>query len=411
MSKFVPLVSLDFETNDSRGASFETYRKDFYVSSLSLAWRDVSGNIKQQYSDKPETINQMLTSLHFSQAPIIAHNIAYEMQVVKSCYPRLNLNFYGDTMRLAQMLDAGGNEFEAPDLTFEQQMSIELGELTEKDIKKDHNKKFGLSLEACARRFLPIEHHNHKKKAHDWLTEHAQIKKNHGQYLHLLPPAVLQEYNDADTRITLILFEELIRWAKEHNVDWGRDHQLYLMRARLINSAYLDGIRIDRGPLLTYILETEAEIEKMDGRFLARFAEEIRELKRRRFNKVRDEFCADPALKSDRARQRRKDKLAAGELDDMWAVFNIGSSSQLAELFCGILGMVPKFLTPKGSPSFKSAHLTQWGEGGEMLLKRRKRLIVLAQSIGVYLASSYDNRVHCSVRSAGTRTNRVSGGR
>ena len=70
-----------------------------------------------------------------------------------------------------------------------------------------------------------------------------------------------------------------------------------------------------------------------------------------------------------------------------------------------------EFETPKGSPSFKTSHLDQWGEGGKILKIRKKRLLVLQQAVNTYASAMYDGRTHPSVRISGTRTNRVAGGR
>ena len=405
------LVCIDYETKDSRGASFEYFRKDFKVFALSCAWRDAeSGEIVQWFSTNNAKIRQRLADFAYKGVKIVAHNIGYEYAVTKVCYPGIELNWYADTLRMGQIRDGGGNEFGEPELTLEQTIAYEMGELTDKEVNSIHYKKMGLSLEACAARFLTDETlHNHKQVAHGWLEEHKGIKKNFGRELHHLPYNMLEQYNNADTLVTLKLYETLSHWFKENDVEWQRDHQLYLLRGRLITGAYTKGIRINTDKLYEYILQLEDEIEAMEQELMTLYTEDMKVVEYLRFKKLA-EWASDPELKSDRARFKRWVKILSGEKDPDWKVFNINSSKQLQILFMDALEMVPQFYTPKGSPSFKTTHLHQWGEGGKILQNRKKRILVLTQCVNTYLAAQYDGRVHCSVKVAGTRTNRVSGG-
>lgn len=406
------IVCIDFETEDSRGASFEYFRDDFKISSLSCAWRDkFTGQVNHWFSTRPDAIRHQLGRLAAGQFYIVAQNLPYEYGVVAAVCPGLVLNWYACTMRLSQIRDGGGDEFNPPELTFEQTIALELGEITEKEASKIQYSGIGLSLEACAKRFLTdTRMHDHKKVAHDWLAEHCGVKKNFGRELHRLPEPLLREYNNADTLVTLLLYEEHVKWAQDQGVDWSPDHRLYLDRARLITSAYLRGIRIDQAALLAYIWELEAEIADIEQKFKDQFQEELREVAYLRRSAL-EAWAGDPGLKSDLARWNRWYKLQTGELNDQWVELNVGSSKQLAMLFMEVMGMEPQFLTKKGNPSFKTTHLHQWGEGGLILQKRRKRLLVLQQAVNTYIGSLYDGRIHCSVKVSGTRTNRVAGGR
>jgi DNA polymerase I-like protein with 3'-5' exonuclease and polymerase domains len=95
---------------------------------------------------------------------------------------------------------------------------------------------------------------------------------------------------------------------------------------------------------------------------------------------------------------------------DVHVRFNVGSNKQLEMLFCGELGMVAQFKTEKDSPSFKSCFLHQWGDGGTILAKRRKRLLVLKQAQALYELSAYDGRWHMDLKACGTATGRFAGG-
>jgi DNA polymerase I-like protein with 3'-5' exonuclease and polymerase domains len=91
--------------------------------------------------------------------------------------------------------------------------------------------------------------------------------------------------------------------------------------------------------------------------------------------------------------------------------FNVGSNAQLAELFVTVLGIVPKFFSATGQPSLRSVMLHQFGEGGTMLAKRRKRILVQKQVQSLYELTEFTGRWHLDLRAAGTSTGRFSGGK
>lgn len=404
------IYAIDIETADNRSASFEYYRKDFRIFSLSLAWRNGLGQIEQWFSTDAQRIAGKLLSLSKEQAPLVAHNAGFEIGVISKLYPRIPLVWLNDTMRMAQLYDAGGQEFDNdPILTPDQMIAFELGELDEKGLQKVWGKSRGLSLEACGRRFLPESEHGHKTEAHEYLKEHHGIKKNPGQHLHLLPLDILERYNNADTRVTLLLYEELTRLL--NGFDASRDWQLYRMRIELLTKAYVTGIKVNRPALLETIVAIEAEIIHIERTFRERFEAELIEMQEYRLGLLINKWAADETLKSDRARAKRFTAVEMGLCDDEWMHFNINSPRQLEILFCQILKIRPTFLTATGQPSFKASHLGQWGEGGEILKKRKKRMIVLNQCISTYMGSAYDGRIHCAIKTSGTRTNRLSSGR
>ena len=405
---FIPsIVFIDYETRDSRGASFESFREDFRVFSLSSAWRDENGDVKHWFDTRPNAIKSYLEWLDKHQIPVVVHNLQFEFQVTKKCYPHLNLNFVADTMRLAKLRDSGGSEYNNQPLTQLQEIELELGEISEDDIKKAWKKSRGVSLEACAYRFLEDDMQGHKAEAHGYLEEHHGIKKNHGQYLDLLPFPVLQRYNNADTMVTLLLYESCMKYFEEQKFDVSRDWQLYSMRAKHIAEAYLRGIKINTKELLKYILDIEKEIEDIDTQFRKEFQDEITQVRKILYKKYRE---SKTYPKTERGKQKRWDAMMSGKYKEEWD-FNINSGAHLAYLFHNILGIDPKFRTAKGAPSFKASHLKQWGKGGNILLKRKKRLLVLNQCVSTYCAAIYDSKYHPQVRADGTRTNRVSAGR
>jgi hypothetical protein len=74
------------------------------------------------------------------------------------------------------------------------------------------------------------------------------------------------------------------------------------------------------------------------------------------------------------------------------------------------MGMVPKFYTKKGAPSFASKFSKQWGEGGEILKKQQTYALEQKQGENLYLLSEWDGRYHPDLKSCGTATNRLAGG-
>lgn len=404
------IVSIDYETKDSRGASFQYFRRDFDIFSLSCCWRDSKTNEpKFWFSTDRSRIAQKLASLARNKDQIVAHNLPYEMGCTKKVYKHIDLNWHADTMRLTQLRDGGGDLYDAPVLTLEQEIAMELGEMSEKQVKRQWAKTKGLAIEAAAFRYLSEKYHNHKKPAHDWLEEHKGIKKDHGRHLDKLPYDMLEQYNNGDTLITLLLYESHVKFFEENKYDWSQDCQLYFNRAKLMTSAHIKGIKFNSEKALDYIVEIEAEIKAMEDEFETMFAKEIEIVKENRLIHLWNHWTQQP--KTERGKANRCKKLESGEMDDEWNKFNVGSSKQLAELFTGVLGMEAQFETPKGSPSFKASHLQQWGKGGLILQKRKKRLLVLNQAANAYLASLHDGRVHPSIKISGTRTNRVAGGR
>lgn len=408
MTKLPDIVALDYETIDGRGASFEYFRKDFRILSLSLTWRNEAGDLESWFSTRQLTIHDKLRWLADNQIPVVVHSFSFEYGVTRALYPDLELNWHQDTMRLAALRDGGGDEFSEPVFTQEQLIDIELGDIDEDDVRKEWAKKFGNSLEACARRFLPPQNQDHKQVAHTYLKENHGITKHFGRYLHLLPLSQLRQYNIADTETTLLVYEDCMKFFAETGFNLERDKQLYMMRAKHISEAYIRGVRVDRDKLYTYICEIEAEIAAIEDEFFTTFVTELRQVRKEIYRGLRDEMLA---LKTERSRQKRWEAYMSGKYKDRMS-FNLNSTAKhLPMLFVDALGIQPKFHTKTGRPSFKSSHLPQWGRGGEILLKRQKRLLVLKQAVAIYLSAEYDGLLHPAVKAAGTRTNRVSSGR
>jgi hypothetical protein len=375
------LLAIDYETSVNGKADWRVWRKGFQVDSVAISWRGPSGSFQSRFFDDQTEIRRLIEKLSAAQTPLVVHNLQFESAVTQKCFG-LPLNFVADTMRLAKLRDGGGDWRDFTFMSEEDRLDLLL---------EESHKRTGLSLEACASRFLPAEYHNHKQEAHQWLETHAGIKTKHGGHLHLLPKDILARYNTADTEITLRLHEVLTEYFETVKYDWGQDWENYTARVQWHIDAYLRGLQVDRAGLAQTIIDLEAEIEAVEQSFRAEAGEALVA-----FEKARGE------------------------------PFNVGSNKQLKELLVDRLGIVPTKCTAKGEeaiengmkpedacqqyPSFASKHLATYGKLGEILLKRRKTLLVLQQTCGAYLQSEEDGLGHPDVRSDGTKTNRVSGG-
>lgn len=388
------IVAIDIETSCNGTAEYRFWRKGFKIDSIAASWREDSGELRSWYSDTPRGIDSFIRGLAERQTPLVVHNLGFELGVFLKLYPSLSFNWAADTLRLAQLLDNGGDWRDFQFKTADDLMDEILDEVAEV--------KTGLSLEAVASRFLPADRHNHKSEAHDWLEQNHKIKSGHGSYLHLLPPDILRRYNIADTEVTLMLYEELYQQLELAGMDWSQDWILYTTRCKAMQEAYIRGIKIDREALRQEIYKVDAEIRAITTEFFEKTAE------------AREEWAR-------RTQERKKAQRKRPE------EFNIGSNTQLKQLFLSVLGVCSGKITKTGEekvekkeltlseasqqyPSFASKHLKLYGPLGEILLKRRKRLLVLQQMLATYASSEEDGRTHPEQRVSGTKTNRVSGG-
>lgn len=371
-------IALDIETLGPDGkSSFRWWKPGFRIQSLALSWRN-GFDIESWFSMDPETIDAAIKRLAATGRPLIVHNLAFEKGVFETLYPGLQFNWFADTMRLGQLHDNGGD--------WRDQIFLE--DVLDEDASPD----LGLSLEAVASRVLQRDLHHHKDERDEYLRS-LGIRSRFGGFIHCLPADILERYNIADTRTTLEVYETL---APILDGVWQKDWPLYHNRTRLMNAAYRRGVKIDIDALERYVYEIDRDVDKIEAEFKAFHAENI-----------------------------KKWAEMTGESEFS---FNVGSNKQLKELFCDVLGMSAKHLTETGEkrvkekeitfedaakqyPSFKSKHLSTWGPSGEILIKRRKRLLVLSQALStLWMAKDGGGRCHPEQKTAGTRTNRVAGG-
>ncbi len=397
------LVCTDFETveilNDgSTVGSTEAYRKNFRVSSAAFSYYDEQRNITSKFVIGESAVRIELQKLAESKTRLICHNIQFEMMVSACRFPGVELNWYCDTMRLVQNYDNGGDKY-----AFEY---VTTDEILDEGEERKKESIAGLGLVKSLKRIFGDKYESHKSEAHEWISRNVEgVKRGReGRFLDKLPADLLERYNIADTENTLRLYTYLTREFDQLKYDWTFDHTLYLSSVRHIVAAKIRGVRVDREQLMENIVTLRQEIAQIETDFLREFSEPIKKVEASRLRL----YYMVP--KSPRGRQKRL--IRALHSRDAWAShiqFNSGSNKQLEALFVATLGITPKFFTAKGSPSFKSSMLSQWGKGGEMLKKRRKRMIVLSQCESLMELSNYDGRWHSDLRAAGTATGRYVG--
>lgn len=392
--------AFDYETALTNGSpSVEFYRDDFRAISAAFSWPEGDA-LASEFVQGEDAIRQRLQALHSAGTTLVAHNLSFEYGVTRY---RFGLDFeWIDTMRLVQNLDNGGKEdYLAPLLVGDAAVPSFDGEDGDdlSDLLAPPKTKIGVGLTAAVSRILPSIYHNHKDEAYSFIRDCGVKAGKEGANLHLLPLDILARYNIADSENTWRLYIECTEQFAAMDYDWTPDHQLYVSIVKQIVSAEARGIAVNREALAVHIEVVQAEVAAMEAAFRDKYAEQMRAVS------AAQEDAEVAKLKTSKGQAKRRAKYALEPIE-----FNIGSNLQLARLFVNQLGMKATFLTAKGSPSFKSAFLSQWGEGGAILLKRRKRLMVSNHCLALYQLSERDGRWHPQLKASGTRTGRMSSG-
>lgn len=380
-------IALDYETSAGGTGSPDYFREDFQVDSVALTWRQ-DGALKSVFYDTPRQIRKALKALSDTQKPIIVHNYQFEVGVTNACFPDLNLNFQFDTMRMCFLRDGKGDGG--------------------KNRKKDEYAAFmgksnalGVSLEKCAKRYLPRKYHNHKEEAHKWIETNLGVKKYHGRYLDRLPRDIFERYNIADTEITYLLWEDCQEFFDAIGYSDRTDWQLYAVKKRLDALSFRRGFPIDRQGLLEYIIEREAEV----GRILDKVREALGQETLDKYEDLRIERAVSK-LKTEKGKENARKRLKeSGEMKP-----NVNAGPQWSEMLVLYHGIKPVKFTDKGKPSTGKDHLWQWGEVGKILQNKNKLKHALSQAVGIYLASERDGYWHPEIKPYTTVTNRIAGG-
>lgn len=397
-----PFVVIDFETELDGVGSTDFWHPGFRVVSMAASWLAADGAVTSEFIEGENACFYFLERLAREQLPLVAHNVQFEMGVARCRFPELRLPWVADTMRLVQCHDNGG-----PDAFIDVPASLddELDAAERGEEGGDEREYIGgLGLAVAVRRVLG-EADSHKAEAYQWLRASGVKKGQEGKHLGRLPVDLLRRYNIGDTEATLRLYRFLLDRFAAIGYDWRLDHHLYFSSVRRLVDAKIRGVAVDRESLQAYAETVRVEIAEIGETFRRRYAAEVAAVERRR---LLDEVRERKTLRGRKGFLRRYRGGAAAAVKAVR--FNVGSNLQLAALFVDHLGMEPKFRTDKGAPSFRSAVLDQWGEGGGLLKKRRKRLLVLKQAESLLELSSVDGRWHLSLKACGTATGRFSGG-
>lgn len=388
-------IVLDYETVLLDGTpSVEYYRDDFRVISCSFSWRNEAGEHKSLFKDSESAILKVLKKIEADGIPVIVHNAQFEMGVTSARFADIALNFHADTMRLVQVADNGGKAAQMA------QMKQELTFLEELQGEEVKPIKTGLGLQVSASRWLPEKFHNHKEPFHAVIREQGIKKGQEGRNLHLLTIDQLEEYNTADTYVTMLLFETLTKKFENEGYDWLMDHMFYMTSARMIAESRARGLEIDLTKLDTTIETVSTSIEGTWSEFSSKFRNEIEMLEADQWGKY---------VNMRKTEKGRTQAMASMQADPSIYQFNLSSTKQKADLFINRLGIQPKYMTKKGAPAFGKAFLNQWGEGGKMLAKRGSAILLQTQAKKLRDLATRDGKWHVDLKAAGTATGRFAG--
>lgn len=391
------IVVLDFETQEifpdgTTKASTEAYRPNFRAFSAAIAYRE-GKEIRTEFADGEDAVATLLTKL--VGAKVVVHNAQFEELVLRCRFPAIPVKIYADTMRMGLVWDNGGNEY-----SFEMVPNDDPND----DTEMEKRWLLGFSLVKMVERILKLP--DHKTEAHTWIRDNLGVKNGkEGGHLDKLPTDILQRYNEADVTRTLLLYEHLEEQFLLQEYDWRFDHELYLSTVGFTVDAKRRGVLVDREKLQVTIPTREKEIADISQAFKDKYAPEIVKVERMRLLKRIRKL---KTLKGRKKFLRNNPQGSKAWQKDV--AFNAGSNAQLAQLFVDILGIQPEFLTATGLPSFKSALLGQWGDGGLLLQQRRKSMIVYNQAKSLDRLSEYDGRWHLNLKLSSTKTGRASGG-
>lgn len=413
--KYKPsIIALDYETALLDGTpSIEFYRDDFRAISAAASWHTEAGEIKTRYMEGEAEIAPFLARCKAEGIPLVAHNLAFEYGVTRFRFPGHEHLFTVDTARLVQVYDNGGDKYQRYERFTP---PTETEGLDDEETTTTYYS--GFSLVNSAGRILP-GYQDHKAKFYTLIRNRAGTGKPvkagaEGSNLHLLTPEELQEYNVADAVTTLNLYRFITEYFNEIGYNWRLDHSLYVPLAQEVSEAKARGIAVDREALRAHIATLEASRTKIALDFRNRFKDQIEALEAESLQSLQMGFKT----------QKGKD----GVLARNDHLFNINSTTQLKKLFVDKLGLTPKFFTEdtkagkakrwndptlppfEPKPSFRAAHLGSFGEGGEMLVKNKKILLVINQAKALLALSERDNVWHSSLKVVGTSTGRLAGG-
>jgi hypothetical protein len=370
------VFAIDFETN-----SLNFWSPTFEVRSLAVSYRNESGELISRFTET--NVYKWLKQLADKQVPVIVYNAGFELGVLNYCFPDIKLNIHADVMRLVQVFDCGTKDYH-----------VFLGDCEDEDEEYEKRMEDGFGLKVAGPRILGDAFNDTHETAYAWVRSNLDVKRGkEGAFLGSLPGALLRDYNCGDTENTLKLYEKITQEFKRIDYDWKPDHLLYMNVTRLIVQSKARGVSVDREKLAAYVVQVEAEIKEIEQKFCNALAGPIEEVQRLKLEEAKAKY------KTEKGR-------AGAKVDD----FNPGSNKQLTTLFVTVMKQPVQFTSATGQPSFKKAHLHTWGDGGEILLARRQRMLVLKQAQNLLKLSEEDGRWHVGLKTVGTSSGRFAGG-
>lgn len=406
--KYKPsIIAFDFESSLLDGTpSVEFYRDDFRAISAAAAWFTEAGAIKTRYMEGEAEIAPFLARCKAEGISLVAHNLAFEYGVTRFRFPGHEHLFTVDTARLVQVYDNGGDKY---------QRYERFAPPSETESLDDEPEVYysGFSLVNSAGRILP-GYVNHKEKYHKLIRSRGGKKGSEGKQLNALTSEELEAYNVEDAITTLNLYKFITEYFNEIGYNWRLDHSLYVPLAQEVSEAKARGIAVDREALRAHIATLEASRTKIALDFRNRFKDQIEALEAESLQTLQMGFKTQKGKDGVLARNDHK--------------FNINSTMQLKRLFVDKLGLTPRFFTEdtkagkarrlndptlppfEPKPSFRAAHLGSFGEGGEMLVKNKKMLLVINQAKALLALSDRSGSWHLSLKVVGTSTGRLAGG-
>lgn len=349
------IVALDFETN-----SLEWYYPTFHVTHLSVAY---SSGRCVVLDNEVEIINALHAIAYDTTIDkVLVYNLGFDGSVVRYWYTELFALLEPkliDVMRLRQHMEP------------------------------DEAESWG--LKAAAKKFLKVD--AWEAEVQQQVAERGGVASKFREHLHLCDPLVVAKYNAMDSVYTLKLFNYFCSFFSNQGYDWKKDHEEYKRLVWRVTGAQKRGIRVDAENLAIYSSKIETELnEHITG---------FKELHKDAIDRLQLKWTEE---------ERNKRKTEKGKAGVKPVVFNVGSNKQLAALFCGELGIEPRFRTPTGEPSFKSAHLFSYGAMAEALTTLGKRELVKNFCDKTVELSSVDGLLHHTMKIVGTVSGRLSGG-
>ena len=386
------VVSLDFETN-----TLNMYEPNAKVVSIAVS-RSKNGKIVSEYLDDTNKIIKLLKALEKHQTPILVYNYGFEALVMLTQYPNIKLNFQVDLLRLVQQ---EGTKW--PEKSF--------------------------SLKIAVKKLLPKKYHGYEDKIKSWIKKnivytdvYGKVKSPNdetwGRYINKAPDELLKEYNTIDTIVPILIYLKLWnKWLIEERKglddsegytieEMSFDHIIYLKKCERLARAKMRGIQIDLYKLLCAFHSTKNQIESNESSFLNQHREGIAEVQERKAKAlVREKM----KLKKQSSREKWTLDYARNYIAER-NPFKYNSATQLALLFVNVYKQEPKFFTETNRPSFKADFLHQW-QGAELLQKKGKLNQAFKQIRSILYMSCKTGVYHPDIRSAGTVTGRLAGGK